>query len=198
MSKFKRRIRDCFKLFFLFFKVGLFTIGGGYAMVATLEDEIVEKKSLLSSDEYSDILAVAEATPGPLAVNTATFVGYKTCGVLGSVFSTLGVVLPSFIIILLLSFIYNTFFKISIVRYAFMGIRVGVAYIILRAGIKMFIKSAKTPFKIIMFIIALLALLAVNLFALNFSTVFFIILGAIAGIIFNALINRKNKEKEDK
>ena len=93
------KIKTLLKLFIVMFKIGLFTFGGGYAMIAVIEREFVERKKWLEHDEFMDIIAIAESTPGPLAINSATFVGYKRCGVLGSVFATLGVVLPSFIII---------------------------------------------------------------------------------------------------
>ena len=103
MNKFKNLI----SLFLIMFKIGLFTFGGGYAMIAIIERELVEKKNLLSHEDFIDIIAVAESTPGPIAVNSATFIGYKQNGVLGSLFATLGVVLPSFIIIYAISLFFE-------------------------------------------------------------------------------------------
>ena len=99
-----KKLKQLFFLFLTFFKIGLFTFGGGYAMIPIIEREAVDRKNWISKDEFLDILAIAESTPGPLAINSATFVGYKVCGVLGSVFATLGVVLPSFIIIFAIFF----------------------------------------------------------------------------------------------
>ena len=102
-----KKLKQLFFLFLTFFKIGLFTFGGGYAMIPIIEREAVDRKNWISKDEFLDILAIAESTPGPLAINSATYVGYKVCGVLGSVFATLGVVLPSFIIIFAISFFFS-------------------------------------------------------------------------------------------
>ena len=94
-----KKIKQLFELFCIMFKIGLFTFGGGYAMVGIMENELVERKKLIEHEEFLDLLAIAESTPGPIAINSATYIGYKRCGILGSAFATLGVVLPSFIII---------------------------------------------------------------------------------------------------
>ena len=109
MSKFK----NCLILFFEFFKIGLFTFGGGYAMIAVIERTIVERKKWIDHDEYLDVVAIAESTPGPIAINSATSIGYKVAGVLGSTFATLGVVLPSFVIIFIISLFFNQFLQIQ-------------------------------------------------------------------------------------
>ena len=96
-----KRIKGLAELFWVMLKIGLFTFGGGYAMIHLLDSELVERRGWIGSEEFTDLVAIAESTPGPIAINCATFIGYKRCGVLGSIFATLGVVLPSFAIIFL-------------------------------------------------------------------------------------------------
>ena len=130
-------------LFLTFFKIGAFTFGGGYAMVPLIREEAVEKKKWISDEDMLDIIAIAESTPGPIAINSATFVGYKTAGVLGSACATLGVVLPSFLIIVLLGALLDKFSYLKPVKYAFFGIRAGVLALVLKALISMFKKCRK-------------------------------------------------------
>ncbi|MBQ7481418.1 MAG: chromate transporter [Lachnospiraceae bacterium] len=130
-------------LFLSFFKIGLFTFGGGYAMIPLIEKEAVENKKWLSGEELLDIIAIAESTPGPIAVNAATFIGKKIKGFAGALCATAGVVLPSFIIILIVSFFWEKFKELRVVRYAFWGIRAGVLALIAKALVSMFMKSSK-------------------------------------------------------
>jgi len=193
------KIKTLLKLFIVMFKIGLFTFGGGYAMIAVIEREFVERKKWLEHDEFMDIIAIAESTPGPLAINSATFVGYKRCGVLGSVFATLGVVLPSFIIIYIISLFFDQFLSLTWVRYAFGGIRVCVAYLILSAGIKMFKKLKKSPFNLIMTSICVCSFLGLTLFAVDFSSILFILIGGLVGVTVYliSLIKDNNKSKKE-
>ncbi|MBP5289234.1 MAG: chromate transporter [Clostridia bacterium] len=163
-------------------KIGAFTFGGGYAMLALIENECVAKKGWLTHDEFMDITVIAESTPGPVAINTATFVGYKKKGPLGSFFATFGVVLPSFVIIYLISLFLKDFLEITWVASAFKGIRVAVAYLIIAAGLKMWKKLKKTPLNIAVFIAAALAMIAVDFFALRFSTVYMILIAALVAL----------------
>ena len=103
------KLKRALSLFATFFKIGLFTFGGGYAMIPLIEKEIVDKKKWITGDDILEIFAISESTPGPIAINSATFVGYKTAGFLGALFATLGVVLPSFTIIFILSFFLEKF-----------------------------------------------------------------------------------------
>ena len=128
---------NLFEMFFTFFKIGLFTFGGGYAMLALIESDLVEKKKWIEKEEFLDMVAIAESTPGPIAINSATYIGYKRGGVLGAIFSTLGVVLPSVIIIFTISLFLDAFLTFELVQYAFRGIQACVVYLILSAGIKM-------------------------------------------------------------
>lgn len=141
----RKHIPEIFSLFLTFFKIGLFTFGGGYAMIPLIQREAAEKKKWVSDEDILDIVAIAESTPGPIAVNSATFVGYKTAGFYGSFAATLGVVLPSFLIILMLSFVLRQFESIRMVQYAFFGIRAGVLALILKALLSMYRKCPKSP-----------------------------------------------------
>lgn len=129
----RQQLRQCLRLFLIFFKIGAFTFGGGYAMIPLIEYETAEKRSLIEKSEISDIVAIAESTPGPIAINSATFIGCRTAGVLGSAAATLGVVLPSFVIILIIAFFLRRLMEYRIVQYAFFGIRAGVLALIVKA-----------------------------------------------------------------
>ena len=139
----KNKISLLWRIFFTFFKIGAFTFGGGYAMVPLIQREASEKNGWVTDEDILDIVAIAESTPGPIAINSATFVGYRACGVLGSVCATLGTVLPSFMIILALSGILRQFQENVYVQYAFRGIRCGVLALILKAMWGMYKKCKK-------------------------------------------------------
>ena len=117
-------------LFLTMLKIGLFTFGGGYAMIALLENEFVEKKKYIGKDEFLDMVALAESTPGPIAINSATYLGYQRLGILGSVVATLGVVIPSFVIIFTISLFFDAFLSLTLVEYAFRGIQACVEKLI--------------------------------------------------------------------
>lgn len=134
------------ELFLTFMKIGAFTFGGGYAMIPLIQKEVCENKKWMNEKDISDIVAISESTPGPIAINAATFVGYKTAGFSGACVSTLGVVLPSFLIISLISLILTQFQSIKAVRYAFMGIRAAVLALILKALWMMFRSAKKKDF----------------------------------------------------
>ena len=139
----KRSFGDVFKIFAAFFKIGAFTFGGGYAMIPLIQKEAVEKHGWVSDDDILEIIAIAESTPGPIAINSATFVGYRAAGVLGSMCATLGVVLPSFVIILALSAVLQQFQEVLAVQYAFNGIRAGVLALLIKSLWTMYKKSPK-------------------------------------------------------
>ena len=164
-------------------KIGLFTFGGGYAMIPLLEHEFVERRRWLEKDEFYDILTISETTPGPIAINNSTYIGYKVGGVLGSVIATVGVIIPSFAIIFIISLFFDAFLEIELVFAAFRGIRVGVAFLILSAGIKMIIKLKKTPFNIIVFSLVFICIIALTLLSVNFSSIFYILISAFLGAI---------------
>ena len=139
----EKRWKRIWKLFTTFFKIGAFTFGGGYAMIPLIQKEAVEKNGWVTDDDILEIIAIAESTPGPIAINSATFVGYRTAGVLGSAVATLGVVLPSFVLIYAISFVLRQFQELKAVQYAFQGIRAGVLALLCKALWNMFKKNRK-------------------------------------------------------
>ena len=191
------KLKTLLKLFITFFKIGLFTFGGGYAMVAVMERELVERKNWIEHEEFLDVIAIAESTPGPIAINSATYIGYKRAGVLGSVFATLGVVVPSFIIIFAISLIFDKFMQFKAVQYAFRGIQAGVSFLILSAGIKMLKKLKRTPLNVILFSATTIAMITLSLFAIKFSSIFFILIGGTIGLTIYLVSLVKRKDKKD-
>ncbi len=191
---FMKKLKSALLLFINFFKIGLFTFGGGYAMIAVIERELVERKKWLEHEEYLDVIAIAESTPGPLAINSATYIGYKVCGVLGSVFATLGVVLPSLIIIFTISLFFDAFLSFEYVQYAFYGIQACVAFLILSAGIKMFKHLKRTALNVILFVLTVTAMLTLSLFAKDFSTIFYILIGGVVGLSVYLISYIKDKK----
>ncbi len=196
MQKFKLTL----KLFLTFFKIGLFTFGGGYAMIALLENEIIEKNKWLSSDEFYDVVAIAESTPGPVAVNMSTFLGYKKCGVLGSIFSTLGVILPSFIIIFIISLFFDAFLSLTYVQYAFKGVQACVAYLIISAGVKMIKKLKKGVLEVTLLSLSTIALLLLTLFSIKFSSIFYVLIGGAVSLTVYSInyFSKKQGKGDDK
>ena len=180
-------------LFSTLFKIGLFTFGGGYAMLALLESELVEKKGWLEKDEFLDMVAIAESTPGPIAINCATYVGYKRGGVIGSACSTLGVVLPSFIIIYTISLFLDAFLTFELVSYAFRGIQAGVVYLILSAGVKMLKGMKRDPMSITVMCSVLVIMLAFSVLAVKFSAILFILISGVAGLAVHYIGKMKAK-----
>ena len=196
MNKFKTIL----KLFITMFKVGLFTFGGGYAMIAVLEHEFVEKNGWIDKDEFYNMLAVAESTPGPIAINSATFIGYRLAGVVGSIFATIAMCLPSLIIIYTISLFFDAFLSITVVAYAFKGIQACVCYLILSAGIKMFKKLKKTALSLTLTTLTFVAYIALTLFAVKFSSIFYILIGAGVSLTVYVitLISKKQKGGDKK
>lgn len=193
-----KKLKTWLKLFLTMFKIGLFTFGGGYAMISIIQREIVEKKNWISQDEFLDIIAIAESTPGPIAINSSTYVGYKVGGVMGSVFGTLGVVLPSFIIIFCISLFFDQFMQLTYVQYAFKGIQACVAFLILSAGIKMFKHLEFNVFNTVLFSITFILLIVFSLFAISFSTIFYILAGGFIGVTLFLVSYFKKKSVEKK
>lgn len=137
------------QLFLTFLKIGAFTFGGGYAMIPLIQKETVETKKWITDDDILEIVAIAESTPGPIAVNSATFVGYRVAGVFGAIAATLGVVLPSFAAISLISLVLSEFEHLKPVKYAFFGIRAGVLALLVKALVSMIKKTEKKPVALI-------------------------------------------------
>ncbi len=194
----KNKLKLCLRVFLTMLKIGAFTFGGGYAMIAVLENELVDKNKWVTKEEFLDMVAIAESTPGPIAINSATYIGYKTCGVIGSAFATLGMVLPSFTIIFIISLFFDQFIKLEYVGYAFRGIQVCVIYLILTAGIKMFKGLKKTPFSIIIAVSVIIAMLACSIFAVSFSSIFYILICGVIGLVTYLIGTAKSKGGEGK
>ena len=173
-------------LFLTFFRIGLFTFGGGYAMIPLIQRETVENHKWISDDDILEVIAIAESTPGPIAINSATFIGYKVAGVWGSFFATLGVVLPSFINILIISFALREFQDIKAVQYAFNGIRAGVLALIIKAWWGMY---KKMPKKLLAYFIAVPAFLATAIFDINVLIV--IVCAGVIGLVSSIINNRR-------
>ena len=165
-------------LFLTFAKIGLFTFGGGYAMVAIIEDSCVRKKQWITHDEMMDVTVIAESTPGPIAINCATYVGYKQKGLAGAVAATVGMVLPSFCIIFIISIFLDDFLEIAWIAHAFKGIKAAVGIIIIDAGIKMIRKMQNKPLPRGIMVCALAAMLVIDLFSLRISTIVLMLLAA--------------------
>jgi chromate transporter len=178
-----KKLKEYLRLMLTMLKIGLFTFGGGYAMLALLENEFVSKQKWMEKDEFLDMAAIAESTPGPIAINAATYIGYKQFGILGSVFATVGICLPSFLIIYLISLFFDAFLSLTYVQYAFRGIQVCVIYLILNAGIKMFKQMKKSRFNLIVIFATIICMLISSMFALNFSTVIYILISGAAGLV---------------
>lgn len=182
----KRDISKCKKLFMTFLKIGAFTFGGGYAMIPLIRREIVEEQKWLSEEDILDIIAISESTPGPIAINSATFVGYEVAGVLGSTLATLGVVLPAFLIILVISFFLRAFESLNVVKYAFKGISIGVLALIINAFYSM---AKQCPRNILAYIIAILAFIMVAILGVNVISV--LILCAVIGLSTSIIIKAR-------
>ena len=181
-------------LFLTFLKIGAFTFGGGYAMIALLTAEFVQKKQWLTSDEFLDMVAVAESTPGPVAVNSATYIGYRIAGVPGAAVSTFAVCLPSFVTI----FIISLFFALKYVQYAFDGIQVCVVYLILSAGIRMLKQLAKNALNIVILTIVITAMVACSLLAVSFSSIACILVCGAAGLAVYMVERARSDKRRDR
>ena len=181
-------VKKILSLFLTFLKIGTFPFGGGYAMIPLIQREIVQKRKWITDDDILEITAIAESTPGPIAVNTATFVGYRICKFGGAFFSTLGVVLPSFLIIAAISYVLREFLHIKAVRYAFYGIRAGVLALILKALWTMY---RQCPAKVISYTIAALAFISVAFFKIN--VLFVLPACALIGLISSFAAARRKK-----
>lgn len=194
------RLRSLLSLFLSMVKIGLFTFGGGYAMISLLDNEFVTRRRWLSSDEFMDLVTVAESTPGPIAINCATYIGYKTEKLVGATVATLGMCLPSFTVIYLISLFFDRFLEISWVASAFRGIQVCVIYLILSAGLKMLRKMKKTPFSVTVTSLTLVTMVLFSLFSVGFSTIFYILIFGALGLFVFAVkcLLEKRREEADK
>ena len=182
------------ELFLIFAKIGLFTFGGGYAMISLIENNCVEKKKWITHDEMMNITVIAESTPGPIAINCATYVGYKKAGIIGAIISTLGIVLPSFAVIYLISMFLDNFLEITLIANAFKGIKIAVGFLILDAAITMIKKMPKKILPKTFMVCSFVTMLIINIFSLDFSS---IVLMLIAGVISLVIFMVKGTPKTD-
>ena len=182
----KNKIKTLLSLFLTFMKIGGFTFGGGYAMIPLIQRETVENKKWIGEDDILDIVALAESTPGPIAINAATFVGYKVGGFFGAFFATFGVILPSFVIFLAISMVLERFRELKAVQYAFEGIRAGVLALILKALFGMYKKVKKS---ILSYVIMALALLICAF--LDVPVIIVILSCALTGLIYSLIAKRR-------
>lgn len=181
-------------LMLTFMKIGLFTFGGGYAMIPMIEHSCVEQKKWISQDDMLNITIIAESTPGPIAINCATFVGYRQAGLAGAIAATFGIVFPSFAVIYAISLLLDHFLEIAIIANAFRGIRAAVGLLILDAALKMIKKMRKKTLPRIIMLSSFGAMLLINLFSWNISSITLMLTAAAAGLIVQAISHRAETE----
>lgn len=192
-----KTFKSLWQLFSSMFKIGLFTFGGGYAMIPFFDNEFVARKGWLDSDEFMDLVTIAESTPGPIAINCATYIGYKREKFKGALAATFGMVLPSFTVIFIISLFFDRFLEISWVASAFRGIQMCVVYLILSAGIKMFKKIKKTAFSITAMTLTFTAMLAFSLFSVRFSSILYILIFGALSVCIYAVQYKKQRAREE-
>ena len=192
-----KKLKTLCDIFLSMMKIGMFTFGGGYAMINLLDNEFVERKKWLGSEEFMNLVTIAESTPGPIAINCSTYIGYKKAGFLGALFSTIGMCVPSFIIIYLISLFFEQFLAVSAIASAFKGIQVCVIFLILSAGLKMLKKIKKTVFNVTVILITFTAMTLFSLFSVSFSSIFYILIfGLISILIYTVGFLRSREDKK--
>ena len=169
-------------LFLTFAKIGLFTFGGGYAMIAMIENNCVERKQWITHDEMMNVTVIAESTPGPIAINCATFTGYKKAGFLGALVATLGMVVPSFTVIYLISMFLDNFLELTVIAHAFQGIKIAVGLLILDAGIMMMKKMHRKKLPRTTMVCSCIVMLCINIFAWSFSSISLMLIAAVVSL----------------
>lgn len=170
-------------LFATFAKIGFFTFGGGYAMIAMIEHICVERKQWITHDEMMDVTVIAESTPGPIAINCATFTGYKKAGFAGALAATLGIVVPSFVVIYLISRFLDHFLELAVIAHAFRGIKIAVGLLILDAAITMIRKMPRKRMPKEIMVCSCIAMLCINIFAWNFSSISLMLIAAAVSLM---------------
>ncbi len=190
-------MRKILILFLIMLKIGVFTFGGGYAMLALLENEFVAKRQWIESEEFMDLTVIAESTPGPIAVNAATFIGYKQGKLLGAIVGTLGICLPSFTIIFLISLFFDSFLSVAWVAAAFKGVQICAIFLVLSAGWKMMKKLSKTAFNVIVFCLTFACMTVFSLFSVRFSSIFYILISASVGLFLFAVKKIKSQKRKE-
>lgn len=181
-------------LFLTFAKIGLFTFGGGYAMIAIIETSCVERKQWITHGEMMNMTVIAESTPGPIAINCSTFTGYKIAGFSGALAATLGIVLPSFAIIYIISMFFDHFLELTVIANAFKGIKIGVGLLILDAAFTMLKKMRKKTLSKMLVIGSCISMLCINFFAWNLSSISLMLIAAFISLTLFTL-NNKPRQK---
>lgn len=192
----KSKASKCWDLFLIFFKIGVFTFGGGYAMISLIDDECVVKKNWITADELMEVTIVAESTPGPIAINCATFVGYRQAGILGAIVSTIGVVLPSFIIIYAISLFFDNILENKIVANAFKGIKVAVSLLVFTAALRMLKIIPRQKLPLIIMALTFAAMILISVFSINFSSIYLIIIAGLIGYISYIVLRFRKEDKK--
>ena len=192
-----KKARELAALFWSMLKIGLFTFGGGYAMINLLDHEFVERKRWIDGEEFVDLVAVAESTPGPIAINCATFIGYKRAGLSGAIFATLGMCVPSLTVIYLISLFFDSFLDVPWVASAFRGIQAAVVFLILSAGLKMMRKMKKKAFNISIVVITFTLFVTFGLLSVTFSSIFYILIFGAVGFLAYAIKRIKNEKRRE-
>ena len=192
----KTKAKTCWNLICTFFKIGLFTFGGGYSMISLIDDECVVKKKWITSDELMNVTIIAESTPGPIAINCATYVGYRQAGILGSIISTIGVVLPSFVIIYIISLFFDNILENKIIASAFKGIKIAVSLLVFTAALRMLKIIPRNKLPLIIMAVTFVAMIAISVFSINFSSIYLILIAGLVGYITFAISRFRKEDKK--
>ena len=182
------------ELFYIFARIGLFTFGGGYAMISIIEDICVERKKWISHEEMMNMTVIAESTPGPIAINCATYVGYKLAGLLGATVATFGMVLPSFVVIFAISKFLDNFLEITLIAHAFYGIKIAVGILIFDAAITMIKKMKKKVLPRMIMACSFVVMMLVNIFSWSFSSINLMLAAGILSLMIFT-VQKISKEK---
>ena len=175
------------ELFYIFAKIGLFTFGGGYAMISIIEEACVERKKWITHEEMMNMTVIAESTPGPIAINCATYVGYKLAGFVGAAVATFGMVLPSFVVIFAISHFLDNFLEIALIANAFWGIKIAVGILIFDAAITMIRKMQKKILPRMIMVCAFVVMMLINIFSWSFSSINLMLIAGILSLIIFAV-----------
>ena len=187
-----------FLLFLSMLKIGFFAFGGGYAIIALLEKEFITKRKWIDHDEFLNVVAIAESTPGPIAINVATYIGYKLKGFWGALLATIGICLPSFLIMYLVSLFYEQFMTVTLVAAAFKGIQICVVYLIATAGLKILKKMKKTVLNIVVFSVTCVGMIVCTLLNVYISSVWFVLAAGVLGLLAFFLKTKKSDDEHKK
>lgn len=191
-----KSFKNLLSLFLTFLKLGLFSIGGGTTMLTLLQGELVERKKWIDNDELMEMTAISESTPGPIAINLATYLGYSRGGFLGALFATLGVVIPPFIIMFVISMFFQNLLEFQAVQYAFIGVKCGVVFLLCKVSITLIRGNKKDWLAILILLSVITAMIVFTILAISFSAIYFILIGAVLGLLIYGLLPFKKEQKK--